>query len=320
MAGAEEILFGADPTEGIVAVEPCERRVRIYRRVGDAVVTEDRSFRRWLLATEKHSLSGAEWTQLDGPGFNWLAEFEDPVEYQAARYWLRDAHAEHIAYPGAARQYLTRSGQTLFKGLAFDDVTRMQIDIETLGLSPDPPENEIILVGIADNRGFETAISGPEPEILRQTVAVVRERDPDIIEGHNIHAFDLAYLAARAKLHGIRLALGRDGSELEFGPRLNCTIGYFSRPYTPAHIAGRQVIDTLLAVQRFDVARGALSSHGLKAVTRALGIAEDDRELIAHEHIASEWRANPERVIKYCLQDVRETRSLALLSARQSST
>ena len=313
MSGAEKILFGADATAGIVAVEPRDRRVRVYRRVGDVVVTEDRPLRRWLLTTERHSLAGAEWTALDGPGFNWLAEFEDPADYQTARYWLRDAHAEHIAYPSIARQYLTRSGQTFFKGLSFDDVVRMQIDIETLGLSPEPLENEIILVGIADNRGFDEAISGPEPDILRRTVAVVRERDPDIIEGHNIHAFDLSYLAVRARLHGIRLALGRDGSEMEFGSRLNCAIGYFSRPYTPAHIPGRQVIDTLFAVQRFDVAKGVLSSHGLKAVARALGIAEDDREVIPHDRIASEWRSNPERVIKYCLQDVRETRSLAAL-------
>ncbi len=81
----------------------------------------------------------------------------------------------------------------------------------------------------------------------------------------------------------------------------------------PVHIEGRHVIDTMLAVQRFDVARGELSSHGLKAVAVALGIAENDRELIAHNRIAHEWKHNPDRVRKYALQDVRETRSLAAL-------
>lgn len=313
MSNVNEILFGFDPTPGIVALEAAEDAVRVYRRVGEAVVTETDELRRWILTTEKHDLALASWTRLEGDGFCWLAEFDSLGSYQMARYWLRDAHAEHIAYPSAARQYLTRSGRTLYKGMSFDDVLRMQLDIETLGLSPEPLENEVFLVSISDSTGFETSITGTEPEIIRRTIAVVRQRDPDIIEGHNIHGFDLPYLTARARRHRIRLALGRDGSDVVYGSPQNCQVGYFSRPYVPAHIHGRQVIDTLFAVQRFDVAKGALSSHGLKAVAQALGIAEDDREVIPHNRIAHEWHTNPDRVIKYGLQDARETRSLSAL-------
>ena len=313
MARAEEILFGCEPTEGIVAVESGAESVRVYRRVAGAVVTEDREFRRWILAAEKHALSDADWVELEGEGFRYLARFPDRGSYQNARFWLRDAHALHIALPSAARQYLTSSGQALFKGMAFDDVVRLQLDIETAGLDPEPPKNEILLAGITDNRGFEKAIRGDEKTILKETIAVVQERDPDIIEGHNIHGFDLPYLCTRAKMHEVKLALGRDGSEVRFGAQQNCAIGYFGRPYVPAHIHGRHVIDTLLTVQRFDVAKGSLSSYSLKAAAEALGIAEEDREIIPHDRIASEWRKNPERVAKYCLQDARETRSLAAL-------
>jgi len=313
MPSAETILFGSDPTPGIVAVEAAGNTVRIYRRVGAAIVTETRPLRRWMLTTEKHAFSDAEWTELEGDGFRWLAEFANRNSYENARQYLRDAHAEVITYPGAVRQYLTRSGQTLFKGLSFDDAVHMQIDIETLGLSPEPPDNAIFMVAVSDNRGFETVIEGDEPSILMQLVSLVRERDPDVIEGHNIFGFDLPYLACRAKRHGVRLAFGRDRSEIAFGSQLNCMVGYFQRPYIPAHIEGRHIIDTMLAVQRFDVARGELSSHGLKAVAVALGIAEDDRELIPHNRIAHEWKHNPDRVRKYALQDVRETRSLAAL-------
>ena len=45
-----------------------------------------------------------------------------------------------------------------------------------------------------------------------------RERDPDVIEGHNIFRFDLEYLEARARRHGVRLAWGRDGSALRGRP------------------------------------------------------------------------------------------------------
>jgi len=311
MSSAVEILFGADPTEGIVAVEAADASVRVYRRVGESVVTEDRPFMRWVLTTEKHQLANALWTELDGDGFNWLAEFADQPSYDRARYWLRDSHAEHISYPSLARQYLTRSGQTLFKGMAHDDAVRMQLDIETLGLHPEPPENEVFMVAISDNRGFETLITGDEPEIIRQTVACVRERDPDIIEGHNIHEFDFHYLSVRAKMRGIRLAFGRDGSPVSFGALANCAVGYYSRPFVPAHVHGRQVADTLLAVQRWDVSKASLSSYSLKAVAQALGIAEDEREIIPHDRIASEWKSNPERVRTYAMQDARETKRLA---------
>lgn len=311
MSSAEQILFGSDPAGGIVAVEAGDESVRVYRRVDGAIVTEDHGFLRWILTTEKHPLSDARWTELEGDGYRHLAEFADRGSYQNARYWLRDAHALHIALPSAAKQYLIRSGRTLFKEMTFAGVVRMQIDIETTALSPEKPESEILLVTISDNTGFETIIEGDEASMLRETVACVRERDPDVIEGHNIHAFDLPYLAARAKMRGVRLGFGRDGSEVTFGAQQSCAIGYFARPFIPAHIHGRQVIDTLLATQRYDVSRGSFTSYSLKAVAEGLGIAEKDREIIPHEKIASEWRTHPERVRKYALQDVRETRSLA---------
>lgn len=311
MRSADQILFGVDRTERVVAVEVLRDVARLFIRDGGAITTEDRPFRRWLLTTERHALADAEWTELEGDGFRFLAEFPTRESYQNARFQLRDNHALHISQPDPAKQFMARSGVTLFGGMAFDDVHRVQLDIETAGLNPEPPDNEILLVAISDNRGFEAIIDGAEPDLLRKTVACVRELDPDVIEGHNIYEFDLKYIACRAKMHGVRLRMGRDGSELAFGSQQSCAIGYFARPFTPSHILGRHVIDTLLAVQRFDVAKGVLSSHGLKPVAHALGVAEEDRELIPHDRIAAEWGSNPDRVRKYALQDVRETRSVS---------
>ena len=47
---------------------------------------------------------------------------------------------------------------------------------------------------------------------------LIRERDPDVFEGHNIFKFDLPYLAARAKRHKVKLAWGRDGTLLTSRP------------------------------------------------------------------------------------------------------
>lgn len=308
---AGTILFGCDATPGVVAVEPGSESVTLVRRVGGQVSTETRPFRRWILTSEKHSLADAHWIELDGDGFRFLAEFPDRESYQAARFWLRDAHADHIALPSASKQFLMRSGITLFKEMGFDDALRMQLDIETLGLSPTKPANEIFLVSVTDNTGFEQLISGDEKSILKQVIECIRERDPDVIEGHNILGFDLPYIAERAQLLGVKLPLGRDGSEMTCGGSRSCAVGYYSRPYLPWHIWGRQILDTLLGVQRYDVSRGALPSYGLKACAEALGVAEPERCQIPHDRIAQEWRENPDRVRTYCLQDAKETRALA---------
>ena len=311
MTDTQSILFGYDKTEGIVAVEAFPNFIRLFRRINGDLLTEDHSFMRWLITTEKNQDINAQWTELDGSGCRYLAEFNDNSSYQNAKSWLRDSHTYHITLQGAEKQFLTRSGMTLYKGMAFDDIHRLQLDIETLGLTPHKPENAVILVSICDNRGYENLIEGDEPEILHKLVDCIQERDPDVIEGHNIYDFDLPYLAARAKYNGIRLGLGRDHSEISFGAKQSCAIGYYSRPFVSAHIHGREIIDTLLSVQRYDVSKAVMSSYGLKAVAKTLGISEDDRELIPGDMIASEWKNNPSRVKKYAMQDVFETRSLA---------
>jgi len=313
MTSAQEILFGHDSTPGIVAVEIIGSGARLYRRVDGALTTEEYEFKPWILTTQKLDLPEATWTELTGDDYAYLAEFPTRKAYEDARFVVRDSHAAHISPASLVRQYLTISGQTLFKDMAFEDVVRLQLDIETSSLRPDHPDASVMMVALSDNTGFEAIIDGDEREILRKLVTVIRERDPDVIEGHNIHDFDMHYLGTRAKALETKPAFGRDGSEMTFAPRQNCAIGYYSRPFTPACIHGRHVIDTLLAVQRFDVAKASLSSYSLKAVARAFGFAEAERDIIPHDQIANVWKTDPERVKNYALQDVRETRKLAEL-------
>jgi DNA polymerase I len=310
---AQEILFGWDPTEKIVAVETGPSGAVIYRRDGDRVSREERPFAPWLLTDERIHLRGADWKILDGGGYCRMASFPDWQAYLSARSQLRDDHVPHMAFGNSEKQYLVASGQTLFKGMAFEDVYRMQVDIETLGLSPDHPENEIFLVAVSDNRGNELLISGPEDAILRDLVRTIHDLDPDVIEGHNFYGFDLPYLAKRAEMRGIALALGRDGSTVRFAPERRRTVGGASRPFTPAHIHGRHIVDTLLGVQRYDVPRGELTSHTLKDCAVAFGVAPKDRVYIPHTEIAQAWADDPDRVRKYSMHDVQETRDISAI-------
>lgn len=308
----QEILFGWDATDRIVAVEPRQDTAIVYRRTEFGVDSRTEPFSPWLVTPERLDLRGAEWERLEGDsGYNWLARFPDWQAFVSARHQLREEHASHLAYQSAVKQYLTASGQTLFKDMTFEQVHRLQLDIETLGLRPEPAENAIFIIAIADNRGFERLLFGDERDILCMLVDTIRSLDPDIIEGHNILGFDLPYLAKRAEMHNYPLTLGRDGSPVRFAAERNAAIGGYSRPFTPVFIHGRHVADTMLGVQRFDVGRSALASYGLKEAAAHLGVAVPDRIVLPRDQIAEIWRRDPELVKKYAVQDVYEARALA---------
>jgi DNA polymerase I len=64
-----------------------------------------------------------------------LAVCDGREAFEDLRRALRDQHREIIAYGSFARQYLMLSGKTLFKGMTFADLHRMQLDIETTTLT-----------------------------------------------------------------------------------------------------------------------------------------------------------------------------------------
>jgi DNA polymerase I len=312
-------LFGKDPTPYIVAVEPIDARIRLFIREGGQIRTVEEPFRPWLLSDMRMEMDGVHWQELKGElegrrMLKHLAVCDGREAFEDLRRALRDQHREIIAYGSFARQYLMLSGKTLFKGMTFADLHRVQLDIETTTLTPDQQGAQVLMIALSDTRGYEALLDGDEKQILEQLIERIQALDPDVIEGHNLFGFDLPYLAARAKAVGVPLRLGRDGSELRLGSPRQCIIGANSRTFTPAFVHGRHLIDTYLSVQRFDIGRGDLESYGLKEATQQLGIAAPDRIYLEREQIPDLWRTDPETVRRYCLQDVHETRRLADLT------
>lgn len=325
---AEEILYGWDPETRIVAVETVTKdtTLAIYRRTEtDEVICRTVPFRPWLLLEEEppFQIPIAERIALDTDGedvgldetsrkgYRILALFDDLMSYRDARLRLREHHVEHLACNSDARMALTRLGKTLFKGMAFEDIRRMQFDLETTGLSPTAPDSRILLIAISDNTGFKTVLEGDEVSILEQFVAIVAERDPDVLEGHNILGFDFPYLIERAKALGVKLSLGRDGSEPWRAGERNYAIGGTTRPFRPVYLFGRHVVDTYLVVQRFDWGRQSLVSYGLKECARHFGIASEDRVELPRQDMLRLYKQQADAVLRYALQDVEEVERLA---------
>ncbi len=202
--------------------------------------------------------------------------------------------------------------------MAFEDLRRMQLDIETLGFDPTVPDAQVIMVAMRQGDWEDVLLlETDEADLLRRTVDRIQELDPDVIEGHNIFNFDLPYLVERARLADVHLSLGRDGSGptvADFTQRFR--VGQISLPFSTVHIYGRHVIDTYQQIQRWDTT-GRLPSYGLKNIIRALGIEREDREFVQGEQIAALWNRgerSKERLARYALDDVRDVDLLSRIT------
>jgi DNA polymerase elongation subunit (family B) len=78
-------------------------------------------------------------------------------------------------------------------------------------------------------------------------------------------------------------------------------------------VPGRELIDTLDAVRRYDFAARDLPGYGLKAVARHLGLARHEREHIPGVQVRAVFASDPERVRRYAADDVTEAAGLARL-------
>jgi DNA polymerase, archaea type len=321
-------LWGWDPTPGIVAVwAEGDGVVHLWRRVGPgAPIHETVRFRPWAAVSDAGPFERDARLTIrelaihdDATALRYIVRAPDSRTLAAALTPLRDRGDEVLSIP-PEEQYLVASGRTYFKDLAFDDLRRLQLDLETTGL--DPERDRIFLIAVRDPDGATTTLEHPdERELIAALVEAVRVADPDVIENHNLHGFDLPFLERRARKLGVPLALGRTVSMP--GSVINAP-GLRRRPARRGVAAGserqfrftvpgRELIDTMDAVLRYDFATRELGGHGLKAVARHFDVAEVAREQIAGDRIHATYLEDPERVRRYARADVEEVAALSRL-------
>ncbi|HEY0464680.1 MAG TPA: DNA polymerase domain-containing protein [Polyangiaceae bacterium] len=354
----DEWLWGWDPTPGIVSVwANAEGRATIWRRDPESrvLLCEQEVFRPWVLLASLADLQhlgarlrpesagpaqgGVSFEELEGVGgLRYLVRAQDGralarAVLQGARQrlsrpvsHLRELGAETVLSLPPEEQYLVATGRTYFKELPFDALRRLQFDLETTGL--DPESSRIFLVAIRSPDGKEETLEAAgagdnaEAELLIRLCERIRELDPDVIENHNLHGFDLPFLVQRARRLGVTLLLARDGEPglqqrpasrgavLAQGAERQRTDAMRRSRYT---MAGRELIDSLDAVRRHDFSARDLPGHGLKAVARHLGLAGDEREYVPGARVYQVFSDDPERVRRYAKDDVREAAGVARL-------
>ena len=332
----DPVLFGASRRERIVAVEHVEKasspdEMHLFVREGESLACDVVPFLPFLVVAScalADCTGQLETRSLAGPGpLNHLAVFDRWKECVNARKRLSkmtavpasSATAPYFMISDPVQQYLMTSGETLFIGMEFDELNRMQVDIECLTsegydfCNAQREGDAIVAIAMGDQTGWTKVLRGDEMDeatLLQEFVNTVRERDPDVIEGHNIFNFDLPYIEVRAKRHGVGLALGRDGSLPTSRPS-RFSAAERSIAYRRYRIFGRHVVDTLFLLQSYDVSHRSLPSYGLKDAAIHFGFVSPKRTYIDGGQISNVYHSDPARVMAYVVDDIEETRQLS---------
>ncbi len=296
------LLFGRDDTSSIVGAEPAgDSQITVFRRLDGALATETQPFQPFLWLTEQVYLQGfdrkVEYLPLEGHGaFKFLVKFQSWTDFQQARKFLGITSCFAVNDP--VQQYLMVTGRTSFKGLRFDQINRLQLAVVAAA------DNTLQAVQLCDNRGRQLELTGTEAQILKKSVDAIRDRDPDVIEGHDIFRAALTQLTARARVARLPLKLGRDGSVLR-SRQSRVQIAERTIQYPKYEIYGRHVVDTFLLAVFYNVSTRELEGFELPEVAAHFGVKESGAEAVRRiSDLLSPSYFVQAQVFPYSYQDV----------------
>ena len=322
------LLFGADATPRIVAVELGESgTVRVHRREADgSTVTDAEPFHPFVWADSDVVDLGIETEKLRGDlKYGWLVTVDSWKELIALRNGLKNAGRDFFAFTDPVQHYLTATGRTLFKDLAFEELKRMQIEVLSVTggcavAGSDHPGNNDHLMSIAlsDNTGWEEFIvvdpnnvEESERAALKRLTNLIKEHDPDVIEGHDLFRVHLPLLVGRAKKLKTKLDWGRSGGFLRSRPS-RLQIAEKTIDYPKFTIDGRHFVDTFLLAQFYDVGMRSLAGFERTDVARHFDLCDSSQiSGLAGKELQRAYLGDSEMFQQRALCGVRETRALS---------
>jgi DNA polymerase I len=339
------LLFGADPMPRIVAIELGETgTVKVYRREADgSTVADVEPFHPFVWCDSDVVDLGIESEKLQSNlKYGWLVTVDGWKELIALRNGLKNAGRDFFALTDPVQHYLTATSRTLFKDLPFEELKRLQIEVLSFedtvagdgavagvgdagAAVSDPGYNKDHIMGIAlsDSTGWEELlivdpknVEESEHAALKRLTAIIKERDPDVIEGHDLFRFDLTYLVSRAKKTKTKLDWGRSDGFLRSRPS-RLQIAEKTIDYPKFMVGGRHFVDTFLLAQFYDVGMRSLAGFERTDVARHFDLCgSDEISALTGRELQRAYLENSEAFRRRALCGVRETRALSeLLSA-----
>jgi DNA polymerase I len=316
------LLFGTDQTPRIVAVELGESgTVRVHRReMNGSTVTDVEPFHPFVWADSDVVDLGIETEKLRGDlKYGWLITVDSWKELIALRNGLKNAGRDFFAFTDPIQHYLTATGRTLFKDLPFEELKRMQLEALAVSGGGDPGNDDHIMsIALSDNTGWEELImvernnlEESERNALRRLTALIKERDPDVIEGHDLFRVHLPLLVARAKKLKTKLDWGRSGGFLRSRPS-RLQIAEKTIDYPKFTIDGRHFVDTFLLAQFYDVGMRSFAGFERTDVARHFDLCDSEQiSGLTGKELERAYSSDAEIFQRRTLCGVRETRALS---------
>jgi DNA polymerase, archaea type len=308
-----EILFGTDPMPRIVAIELGETgTVKVHRREKDGSrITDVEPFHPFVWADSDVADLEIESEKLKGNlKFGWTVTVDSWKELIALRNGLKNAGRDFFAFTDPVQHYLTATGRTLFKDLAFEELKRMQLEV----LAND---EHIMGIALSDNTGWEELIivdpktvDESERDAIKRLTALIKERDPDVIEGHDLFRVHLSLVVSRAKKLKTKLDWGRSGGFLRSRPS-RLQIAEKTIDYPKFAIDGRHFVDTFLLAQFYDVGLRTLTGFERTDVARHFGFCDEEVSALAGKELERAYIDNDDKFRRRGLCGARETRAVS---------
>lgn len=198
-------------------------------------------------------------------------------------------------------QYMIYTSRRLFKGYnGYDELKRLQFDLETTGLNP--KVDTINQIGIRTNKGFEKIISitgeGDERKInelsaIIEFIQILATEKPDVIAGHNSENFDWNFIIIRCQELGTSL----EDLSLKFfkypiykrNKETVLKLGGETEYFKPTIMWGHTIVDSLHAVRRAQAIDSSMKLANLKYVTKYLNLNKPNRVYVPGQKIGEIW-------------------------------
>lgn len=344
----DPLLYGNDPEENIVAVEPIpdEPQVEVFIRENGRLRSRIDHCKAFFYTNKDEPLLDDLW---DDQTQIWALEgdlhYDTMVETNNIRasWWFKKNAQKGNWWAVRERgQYLLSTGKTLFKGMDFDDPVRLYFDLETYTTSgykftnPERPGDKILIISIITNRGHRIALVldeddwseqwqrpddntdyvflKTEQELIRAFFYLIEDIDPDVFIAHHGFNFDLWFLHQRCRLLDIKMAMGRDG-KLPNVYDSTVAIGEKNVDIKCFEFYGRHVLDTEIMARQIDIVKRKFENYQLKYLIKEIGEENEDRIIVPGARISQAWdNKDPEYsrgdLISYAVADSEDVQKL----------
>ncbi|MBQ7568521.1 hypothetical protein IJT17_06935, partial [bacterium] len=289
-------LFGADCTPGLVGCSlDADGSCCTWWREGDATIMKREQFEAFVWLNDSKWAEGFEGEvrlqELRGSQpfryLAWLPSFPEAVKFSrhvaaASGVSANSPDSPQIFISDGESQYLMQRGYTYFKGMKWADVRYLWICpltergpfVASLRDCLDVPLQGICLrFSHGPSHGLRVRLRRSdyksERDLLKAMLEQISSYDPDVIAGHQLYDSIMAYLTARAKKCRLKLTLGRCDS-VPSSRAVRQKIAEKNLDYRRYDLMGRELIDTWVLAQLYDVSARQMESYDLLEVSKVL--------------------------------------------------